>query len=203
MRNIPNNSKSSIAFPVDVESNGKAMTAAKPLSAAVGGERCRGTCFRGNKTCNRRSRKFILSLPLLGIAVVCIMLLVLFIASRNVKGNKDESNAPDRINSPEQVAEYLSAFGWETAAHASSVKPVEIPAEFTPTYEDYNNLQKMQGFDLTQYRSQTATMYTFEVFNHPSPKDVFANVLVHDGTVIAGDLVCYALDGFITGLAQD
>ena len=42
-----------IAFPVDIESNGNAMTAAKPLSAAIGGERCRGTCFHDNKTCNK------------------------------------------------------------------------------------------------------------------------------------------------------
>jgi hypothetical protein len=79
---------------------------------------------------------------------------------------------------------------------------VKIPAEFDKSYESYNNLQKLQGFDLTEYRSKTADMYTFKVLNYPCDNDVFANILVYDGAVIAGDLVSYAIDGFLTGLTK-
>ena len=135
------------------------------------------------------------NLPLIGIGLIFVLLIMLFIASR-AGGNA----VRDRIISEKDAAAYLSGYGWELSEQPSSVKNVEIPAEFTALYESYNQLQKSQGFDLSEYRSKTAIMYTFRVLNHTSPDDVFANLLVINGNVIAGDVISYALDGFITGL---
>ena len=42
--------KTDIAFPLDIDESENAMTAAKPLSAAIDGERSHGTCFHDYKT---------------------------------------------------------------------------------------------------------------------------------------------------------
>jgi hypothetical protein len=141
-------------------------------------------------------------LPLIGIGILCMLLLALFMASRNQSGSNApaENNPAFKVGSAFDAAEYLSGFGWDISGEPSSVRNVEIPAEFTAAYEEYNKLQKAQGFDLAGYRTKTATVYTFRVLNHHSPDEVFANILVHEGEVIAGDLVSYALDGFLTGL---
>ncbi|MCL2108844.1 MAG: DEAD/DEAH box helicase [Oscillospiraceae bacterium] len=49
---LENPKLSHIAFPLDVEESGNAMTAATPPSAANGGERSRGIHFHDYKTCN-------------------------------------------------------------------------------------------------------------------------------------------------------
>jgi len=142
------------------------------------------------------------NLPLAAIALVVVLLILLFIASK-IANDSENTAALKEISSPRDAAAYLSEFGWQVSESPSSVKEVRIPADFTPTYEDYNELQKSQGFDLSKYRSQTADMYTFKVLNHPSPGDVYANVLVCRGQVIAGDLVSYSINGFITKLGRN
>jgi len=132
-------------------------------------------------------------LPLIVIGIVCVLLIALFIASQST------ANADYKVNSAEDAMRYLSGFGWETASEPSSVRTVQIPAQFSKSYDDYNSLQLKQGFDLTQYRSRAVTVYTFKLCNHPDSDNVFANVMVCDGIVIGGDLVSYDINGFLTG----
>jgi hypothetical protein len=142
--------------------------------------------------------------PLVVIGVICVFLVVLFIAAQ--VGAISQPATTSGIRDACGAAEFVAEFGWEVVIEPSSVRTVIIPAEFDSLYEEYNNLQKSQGFDLTRYRSKTATMYTFRVLNHPaseSPAGIFANVLVCNGKVIAGDLVSYALDGFIAPLSGE
>ena len=154
--------------------------------------------LNSNKSYRRRPGR-LSYLPLVGIGVLCVLLIVLFVASRIRVGN----NPDNKVGNASEAARFISKLGWEVTHEPSSVKNVEIPTEFDPVYEDYNNLQKSQGYDLTEYRSKIAVMYTFKVLNYVhasdtvNPSDVFANVLVYEGRVIAGDLVCYALDGFL------
>ena len=148
--------------------------------------------------------------PLLGIALICVLLIVLFIISQFSALSKREVHNPDpnsaNIGSVRNGADalaYLSQYGWE-AAETPSIKSVQIPDKFDALYQEYSDLQSQQGFDLEPYRSKTVTMYTFRLLNHPaagtSQSAIYANVLVFNGNVIAGDVVSYAMDGFITGL---
>ena len=160
----------------------------------------------------KMTNKFKTNLPLIGIGLICLLLIALFAASRvfgnlrigeNGRTNQNEAviSITSGVHSASDAANFLSGYGWEVREEPSSVKSVQIPDEFTTVYHEYNQLQKAQGFDLTDYRSKTAAMYTFRILNHDSHSNgVFANVLVYDGEVIAGDVVSYALDGFLTGL---
>jgi len=132
-------------------------------------------------------------LPLIGIAVIVALLITLFAMSKHM-------NTSAQVGSAEEAAEYLKGFGWEVAPEPVSVRFAQIPAVFSAAYEEYNALQKSQGFDLTEFREKTATVYTFRILNHANTANVFANVLVIDNKVIAGDIVSYAIDGFIAAL---
>ncbi|MCL2036395.1 MAG: DUF4830 domain-containing protein [Oscillospiraceae bacterium] len=150
---------------------------------------------QGKQSAKRRNP---LNLPLIGIGLICLLLIILFIASQ--VGRANTPNRPGKVDSANQAGEYLAGFGWEVSTAPISVRTVQIPQEFSPAYEEYNTLQKSQGFDLSPHRTKSVIIYTFRVLNHPSPDDVFANVMTLDGVVIAGDVVSYALDGFLTGL---
>ena len=95
-------------------------------------------------------------------------------------------------------AAWLREQGWEVDPQPTGELEVVIPAEFDGVYESYNDIQKSQGFDLSRYKGETAVKYTFLVKNYPQETDgVAANLLVHDGKLIAADLSSLELGGFL------
>jgi len=99
-------------------------------------------------------------------------------------------------------AEYLRSLGWEVA-EPSSVKQVFIPEKFDAVYENYNNLQKSQGFDLSGYRAKTAVQYTFKLLNYSGDGEFFAHLLIYKGKVIGGDVCGYGIGGEIMPLTNN
>jgi hypothetical protein len=75
--------------------------------------------------------------------------------------------------------------------------------EFDEVYQNYNQIQQEQGFDLTQYAGRQVKRYSYEVFNHPSGDQyVRANLLVYREKLVAGDVCSLQLNGFMHGLAM-
>ncbi len=93
----------------------------------------------------------------------------------------------------------LSAYGWQVAEDYE-VKTVKIPEVWSEVYKNYNELQKKQGYDLSLFKGQTVTQYTYKILNHPKGEEVFAHILVYDGVIIGGDIMSTAIDGFMEGL---
>lgn len=139
-------------------------------------------------------------MPLLAIGIIIALLIILFAAQRAGLNAVSGANSAVKAATADEAADYLRSFGWEIFPEPTSIRAAEVPVEFSPAYEDYNAVQQSQGFDLSGYRGQSVTVYTFRVLNHTSPNSVFANVMVHGDVVIAGDIVSYAMDGFLTGL---
>ena len=78
-----------------------------------------------------------------------------------------------------------------------------IPRTFTSVFEEYNELQKSQGFDLSRYCGMELEMYSYRVTNAEYAGDeVLAVLYVKDGTVVGGDVHSTALDGFMVGIKQ-
>lgn len=61
-----------------------------------------------------------------------------------------------------------------------------IPEEFTPVYEEYNQIQKKQGFDLSDYAGKTCERYTYRLTD--TSKETHAVFLVYHGKLIGGDI---------------
>ena len=105
-------------------------------------------------------------------------------------------------NAAERTA-FLSQFGWEIDEEPAEVCEVIIPAEFDSAYQSYNELQKRQNLDLTDYHGLRAKRWTYEVKNYPGYESrsgtIQANLLVLDGAVIGGDICSLAPNGFMQG----
>ena len=103
----------------------------------------------------------------------------------------------------EQRIAYIESFGWDPGFTHTAVENVRIPVEFDDVYEEYNALQRKQGFDLRKYRAHTVKRYTYEITNHPSGEQgVTANLLVRRGKLIAADVSSPQADGFVHGLRE-
>lgn len=100
------------------------------------------------------------------------------------------------VRNEDDAADFLESCGVEVTGDCT-IKEVTIPSQFGDVYEQYNELQKQQGFDLSRYRSREAEVYTFSVVSVDGSHTDFteAHVMVCDGSVIGGDLSSPALDG--------
>jgi hypothetical protein len=122
------------------------------------------------------------------IAVMALLLLILTIRAFAVSA---PASAPD-------IPGFLSGYGWVTESAPYETKEVTIPASFSAVYNEYNEMQKQQGFDLSQYRGEKATQFTYRITNHPAEGDVFANVIVINNRIVGGDICSHTLDGFLS-----
>jgi len=109
-------------------------------------------------------------------------------------------NANEIGDKEEDVKAFLESFGWEVSDKPTVVKEITIPKGFDEVYTRYNEeIQKPGGYDLSAYAGMSAVLYSYEILNYPTEENVSANVLVHNGTVIGGDVCSSRLDGFMHG----
>lgn len=98
--------------------------------------------------------------------------------------------------------DYINSLGYKTDSKEEA-KDIVIPANFNDVYNNYNEIQKQQGFDLSKYKGKNATLYTYNILNYEDNDNVVANLIVLDGVLIGADLCdVSADDGFLVALNE-
>ena len=135
--------------------------------------------------------------------VIGVILLILAAAWGIVKVNTRGDDRPDGGTAAQRV-EYIKSFGWDVGIAPTSIKEIRIPANFDEAYEQYNAIQREQGFDLRKYRACYAYKYTYDILNYtePSPVPICANLIVCEGKIIGADISSSEADGLVTVLAK-
>lgn len=137
------------------------------------------------------------------VILICLLILVLAVTF-NLRGEQwalaaDLKYSLTANDADERIA-FLKQFGWEVEPEPVEVTEVVIPNTFSDVYQQYNEIQKQQGLDLSKFGGVTCKRWVYRVLNYPEPgESVRATLLVADGRVIGGDISSVALDGFMTG----
>ncbi len=129
------------------------------------------------------------------VAAVVIALILLL-------GNSSDAadTAAPAVSGNDARVEFLKGFGWEVAASPTESGQVKIPEQPSEVFDRYNQLQKSQGYDLTQYAGKTAMRYVYKVTNYPGATDpVYATVLVYKNQIIGGDITDTSATGVVQG----
>lgn len=114
---------------------------------------------------------------------------------------ESEARQGEILTGNEERVAYLKALGWDVSEQPTARQEVIIPRSFSDVFENYNTLQKQQGFDLEDYKGLTVSLYTYEVTNWPEPGlTVLADLYLYRNRVIAGDVHATAMDGFMIGI---
>ncbi len=108
-----------------------------------------------------------------------------------------------RLESVEDMRALLEQLGWETEEAPVSVQETVLPGEFPAVLENYNRLQRQQGFDLQRHAGKRVEIYTFRVLNYPEEGEVYCTLYIRGARLVAGDLHAASLNGFMTGLSPD
>ena len=143
-------------------------------------------------------RIFGIVLLLVGIIVISVT----FVSNRTSEAQSVSAVISAKTDSERRA--YLSKYGYKLASDCEQ-KEITIPKKWNDVYNSYNQIQKNQGFDLTDYKGQKATLYTYTVTNYKGKGDcIVADMLVCEGKLIGGD-ICNpsAKDGFLVGFEEN
>lgn len=134
------------------------------------------------------------------VVLIAAALLIVLLASADPSAAADA--VPNGATNEDRVA-FLATFGWSVNAEPTEAQKVRIPdTADNEVFARYNDLQKSQGFDLTEYAGKEVMRYVYEILNYPEASaPVYASVLVCDGAVIGGDVTNSAPEGVIHGFA--
>lgn len=132
-----------------------------------------------------------------------VIALVVIIVIAISAGSNSASSAVNADTNDARV-KFLANYGWDVNAEPVQSQPVTIPGSTeSEVFGKYNELQKSQGYDLTQYAGQKVQRYVYEILNYPDAESpVYATMFVLDGCVIGGDITNTAPDGKMHGFAM-
>lgn len=126
--------------------------------------------------------RLFLTLNKRNIAIIIAAVLLLFLILIRIYYN--DITSIDGSTYESRVA-YLKILGYEVKEE-TAIKETVIPGEFKGVYEEYNLLQKKSGFDLSRYKTQVCTVYTYSLSGIDTK---VANLIVCGGKIIGGDIL--------------
>ena len=108
----------------------------------------------------------------------------------------------ENVRSESDRRAFLGAFGFEVTTDAQSTAEFKLPKALDAVLLGYNEIQKEQGLDLSQYTGKTVTRYTYEITDYKDyDGKVYANLIIYRNRVIGADLTGVGAEGFVQPLA--
>ncbi len=128
----------------------------------------------------------------------------LILAAVMLFGNKDDSTSTAAtVSTNDSRVQFLEGMGWDVSTSPVESSQVRIPESQSEVFSRYNDLQKSQGYDLTEYAGKTAMRYVYKVNNYPGATEpVYATVLVYKNKIIGGDVTDTGAKGVIQGFLK-
>ena len=84
--------------------------------------------------------------------------------------------------------DFLSALGYKATGDAKSTVEYTLPATLDAVLLGYNELQKEQGFDLSDYTGKKLTRYTYELASEEGKEKQYATLLLYRDRVVGAEL---------------
>lgn len=142
----------------------------------------------------RSGKTAVVGIILLAAAGIWVLTRMFSFGAASVSGKNDKERT-----------EFIESFGWVSAKVPDKIEEIRIPVEFDEAFEDYNDLQRKQGFDLRKYRAYIAKKYTYSISNFEGAETgvpICANLIVIDGIIVGADISSAKADGFVTVLVK-
>ncbi len=147
--------------------------------------------------------KFV-AMILLSLTVICALIVLIPRYDSMTVFADDGSVVYTGAKTNEGRIDFLRKFGWEVSSTPVEEKEIVIPSEFDTVFSGYNDLQKLQGLDMSRYKRKTVTRYTYTVTNYEGYEGtVYANLFIYRGKVIGGDICTESAEGFIHGFSKN
>lgn len=138
--------------------------------------------------------------------IICLAVLVLLLTLGNAEtvyasATGREINYGGMKTNEDRIA-FIEGFGIKVYTEPVREETFTMPEDFDRVIGGYNQIQKMQGLDLTKYARKRVTHYAYKVTNYDSEGAVYVNLLVHKNRIIAADISSLDGGGFVYALTD-
>ena len=117
-------------------------------------------------------------------------------------GSDAQPTVSTGVSNNDQRVAFLKGFGWEVTTSPAESSQVRIPEKSSEVFDRYNELQKSQGYDLSEYAGKSVKRYVYRIENHPGGADHFATLLIYKNKIIGGDITGTGAGGTIHGFKK-
>jgi hypothetical protein len=141
------------------------------------------------------------------VIILTLAFLVGIVAFGGISGNAVSAmtntvNFEGRKTNDDRVA-FIKEFGVDVKEAPIETVDFTLPENFDRIIAGYNEIQKMQGLDLSKYKNKKVTRYTYLAENYDGyDGDVYVNLILYKNTVIACDISSADPSGFISPLIR-
>ena len=105
------------------------------------------------------------------------------------------------IKTEDDRVAFIEQFGLRVKSAASDECDFVMPENFDRVVMGYNEIQKVQGLDLSKYARKKVKRYTYEIDNYEGYDGaVFVNLLVYRNKIIGCDISSGDPSGFVKPL---
>ncbi len=106
----------------------------------------------------------------------------------------------DGMKTNEDRVNFIKNCGIEVNSEPAETVQFSIPKDFDIIINGYNEIQKMQGLDLSKYKNKKVTRYTYSVNVGADAEPQNVNLIIYRNTVIACDVSSADPSGFVKPL---
>lgn len=92
----------------------------------------------------------------------------------------------------EKRCNFIVGLGYQIDETPVNVKEITMPERFNDVYENYNSIQKNVGFNLADFKGESAVIYTYKSTDR---EDTVINIIVSGKYIIGGDISSVRIDG--------
>ena len=136
----------------------------------------------------------------IALVITCLMLLLAFGSSDSVYASSAAVDFSGVKTNEDRIA-FINQFGLKVAAEPKESVEFRVPENFDRVISGYNEIQKKQGLDLYKYKNKKVTRYTYELYDYDEyDGEVFVNLIIYKGVVIACDISSSDPSGFVKPL---
>ncbi|MBO5322285.1 MAG: DUF4830 domain-containing protein [Clostridia bacterium] len=139
--------------------------------------------------------KLFLTITKKKLAIIFCIVVMIFMGSIWVSSLK--VSLPDGSTHAKRMV-YISGLGLDVDEESCTSKETQIPEKFSDVYLNYNKLQKKGGFDLSEFKGDGVTVYSYPVKN----SDKILTLIVCDGQIIGGDVAETKIGGKMTEIRK-
>lgn len=135
-----------------------------------------------------------------GALVLAILALIGLCGGGSSPADQETAATVPQAESNDDRVKFLTDFGWDVTASPTESMQVRIPKDSSDVFDRYNQLQKSQGYDLSQYAGKTVMRYVYQINNFPGATEpVYATLLVYKDQIIGGDITNSGPGGQVQG----
>ena len=119
------------------------------------------------------------------LAAICVTATVKILEKPRNKAQSNKSGEYSLVVKDNDFRAFFLLLGIDSESTPESEQSVRIPDEFDEVYNEYNELQKKAGLDLSLYKGKQAKQFKFKIKNGAAD---YAVLLVLNNRVIGGHL---------------